>query len=222
MKVYIGPYRSFSTLQSDYETKIDDAIVERDDSISYDMAHKHYTLKNKLILGVYFVCDSGINWFKHKINYIDKRRIHVKIDDYDVWSADHTLAHIIHPTLVKLKEVKHGAPLVQDTDVPLELRNGNKFPDGDSTDEEEAIYFAKWDWVIGEMIFAFEKLGPDQYWEDNFEEGEVTFEKLSDDSDRYTINKDNFKEDVAGKEAVNMRIANGLRLFGVYYQHLWD
>lgn len=222
MKVYMGPYRSYSTLQSDYETKIDDAIVEKDDNISYDMAYKHYTIKNKAIIAIYFACDGVMNWFKDKTNYLDKRRVHVKIDGYDVWSADHTLAHIIYPTLVKLKEVKHGAPLVDDMDVPLELRNGNKYPDENSTDEEEAIYFAKWDWVIDEMIFAFEKLGPDEYWEDSFEEGELTFEKSDKYPGKYSINKDNFKEDVAGKKAVEDRIANGLRLFGVYYRNLWD
>ena len=37
------------------------------------------------------------------------RKIEVHIDDYDVWGADHTLALIIHPVLVKLKEKKQGS-----------------------------------------------------------------------------------------------------------------
>jgi hypothetical protein len=36
------------------------------------------------------------------------QKVKVKIHNYDVWSLDHTLAHIIHPALVKLKDCKQG------------------------------------------------------------------------------------------------------------------
>jgi len=48
---------------------------------------------------------------------------HVKIDRWDTWSMDHTLAHIIITMLKQLKETKHGAPCTDDEDVPEYLRS---------------------------------------------------------------------------------------------------
>jgi hypothetical protein len=47
----------------------------------------------------------------------------IKIDKWDTWSMDHTLSPIILPMLKQLKEVKHGAPNVEDEDVPEHLRS---------------------------------------------------------------------------------------------------
>jgi len=40
------------------------------------------------------------------------RKVQVAIHDYDTWSADHTLSLIILPLLKRLKELKHGSPIV--------------------------------------------------------------------------------------------------------------
>jgi hypothetical protein len=48
---------------------------------------------------------------------------YVKIDTYDTWSMDHTLADIILPMLKQLRETKHGAPQDDDADVPEYLRS---------------------------------------------------------------------------------------------------
>ena len=53
--------------------------------------------------------------------YRTNRKIEIRIDKYDVWGLDHTLALIIHPALVLLKEQKHGDPQVDDEDVPEEV-----------------------------------------------------------------------------------------------------
>jgi len=50
------------------------------------------------------------------------RVIDVHIDEFDTWSMDDTLSHIILPMLKQLKETKHGAPNVDKEDVPSELR----------------------------------------------------------------------------------------------------
>ena len=42
--------------------------------------------------------------------YRKNRAFNIHIDDFDVWSLDHTLACIIHPALIRLKETKHGYP----------------------------------------------------------------------------------------------------------------
>ena len=40
----------------------------------------------------------------------DHRKIDVRIDKFDTWSLDHTLANIILPALLQLKATKHGIP----------------------------------------------------------------------------------------------------------------
>ena len=34
----------------------------------------------------------------------------IRIDPWDTWSMDHTLAEIIHPMLKQLRKTAHGAP----------------------------------------------------------------------------------------------------------------
>ena len=46
----------------------------------------------------------------------------IVIDDYDVWNLDCTLALIIVPALKLLKKKKQGAPVVDNEDVPENLR----------------------------------------------------------------------------------------------------
>ena len=38
------------------------------------------------------------------------RKVSVQIDSFDTWSLDHTLANIIYPALLQLKEQKQGVP----------------------------------------------------------------------------------------------------------------
>jgi hypothetical protein len=139
-----------------------------------------------------------------------KNEIHrVKIDDFDTWNMDVTLAYIIVPLLKRLKEVKQGAPFVENEDVPESLR---------ATEEELRIrieephqdadkhYFERWDYIMDEMIFAFESKLDD--WEDEFE---MVY------GPHHTR-----KYDVVGREKYQDRISNGFRLFGRYYNGLWD
>ena len=39
-----------------------------------------------------------------------QRKISVQIDSYDDWSLDHSLALIIYPALLQLKQNKNGVP----------------------------------------------------------------------------------------------------------------
>jgi hypothetical protein len=142
------------------------------------------------------------------------RKIKVKIDDYDVWSLDNTLAHIIHPALIRLRDVKHGSPTVLDEDVPEHLRADN---------ENDVKVHDRWTWVLNEMIWAFGQELID--WEDQFHAGEhdLQFEELPDGN--YEMKrgpKDTHVFDAEGYRAHNARIQNGFRLFGTYYSGLWD
>ena len=87
--------------------------------------------------------------------YRENRKVDIRIDDWDVWSSDHTLALIIHPVLVKLKEKKHGSPCVDDEDVPERLRDG--VPAKENEWDTDDNHHSRWEYVLDEMIWAFEQ-----------------------------------------------------------------
>lgn len=150
------------------------------------------------------------------------RKIYVHIDRWDTWSMDNTLAHIILPMLKQLNDTKHGAPWVDDEDVPEEFRSTSVPPKENDWDTDDN-HFKRWDWVLAEMIFAFEsKL--DDSWEDQFHTGEFdfAFKKLENGMSEMVRGPNNTsKVDWEGKEAYQKRISNGFRLFGKYYESLW-
>ena len=151
-----------------------------------------------------------------------KRTIKVEIDPWDTWSMDHTLAHIILPMLRQLHASKHGGPFVDDEDVPEELKSTSAPAKENEWDTDEN-HFKRWDWVMDQMIFAFESQFND--WDDQFSSGQHDLqwkqlengmsEMIKGPNDTHTI-------DMAGREAYQKRISNGYRLFGKYYESLWD
>lgn len=98
----------------------------------------------------------------------DDRKIDIHLDPWDTWSLDYTLALIIAPALRQLKDATHGASLVDNEDVPEELHAPEDH--GDDVDEH---HFARWDWVLDEMIWAFERIAADNDWDDAREVDEV-------------------------------------------------
>jgi hypothetical protein len=148
------------------------------------------------------------------LDVIHPRVNYVKIDQWDTWSMDHTLAHIIHPMLIQLQKDKHGAPFTEDKDVPKELRSTSAKPKENEWDTDE-FHFQRWDYILNEMIWAFEqKLKDDdesQFYDHSACEG-LPFEQ--------SLGK--LKVDRKGLKAHQERKAKGFRLFGKYYSHLWD
>lgn len=155
-----------------------------------------------------------------------KRKQQIRIHYHDVWGLDHTLALIIHPALIMLKERQHGGPNTDDEDVPEELRSTNAEPKENEYDLD-SNFFKRWNYILDEMIWAFNEiknegeLPEDEFWLVK-PEG-MRFEKIDDDSGYSRLVYD--VEPVMNKEKVKAyddRIANGLRLFGKYYRALWD
>ena len=97
-------------------------------------------------------------WFNRRT-----QKIKVRIDPWDTWSMDYSLAHIILPMLKQLKENNHGYP---------------------ATLTEKS-----WNDIMDKMIYAFEC-------------------KVLDGDLFDTGNQKKMQE--------------GFRLFGKYYQNLWD
>lgn len=160
--------------------------------------------------------------------YLDRkqRKIKVKIHSYDTWDAGHTLALIILPMLKKLKDVKRGSPYVDDEDVPEHLRSTSApalSQQEKDTGHVDNNHHARWEWVINEMIFAFENKVNDD-WEDKFTTGEIDIKFEKTDKGLYQLvhgPNHTYKVEREAKKAYYARITNGYRLFGKYYDALW-
>ncbi len=162
----------------------------------------------------------------HKIDY-------VKIDRWDTWSMDHTLSYIVLPMLKQLQSEKHGAPFVDDEDVPEELKSTSAPPKENEYDTD-ANHFKRWDYVLNEMIFAFEHKVDDS-WEDAYRSGDIDTiwvpvdakgNEVPKGEHKYYQMKDGPKHtyqcDYDAIQLVHDRMKNGFRLFGKYYEGLWD
>ena len=153
--------------------------------------------------------------------YRKNRAKRIKIEPFDTWSMDHTLAHIVLPMLAQLKRTKHGAPIVDNADVPKELRMSKKdriqFANNGSTDDK---FFKRWDWVLDEMIWAFNQKCRDNWDDDYYEYREMGLEESKDPDSLFGIKL--VWEDPEGRMAHQERMTNGFKLFGKYYENLWD
>ena len=117
----------------------------------------------KVNIGTYPTHRFYHTWLYKLFGYSPQQSIKVKIDKWDTWSMDHTLAHIVLPMLVQLKATNYGYP-------------------GNLTE-------AKWNIIMDKMIYAFEH--------------KVRDDDMIDTGDQ-------------------KRMQEGFRLFGKYYQNLWD
>ena len=166
---------------------------------------RHNTLLYKLLL-----------W----IDSFKRRKIQVRIDRYDTWSMDHTLAYIIVPMLEQLKETKHGAPFVDDKDVPKELKSTSAPPKENEWDTDEN-HFKRWDYVLDEMIWSFKQKVTD-HWESQYYTDTGETKMVKEEDGNYRMVESGIDIDRKGLEAHQKRMSNGFRLFGKYYENLWN
>ena len=118
---------------------------------------------------------------------------HVDIDDHDIWNLDYTLACIIHPALVRLKESQHGYPeLWEDGMCYHEYYTRQLHFDFIDEDVETKYLWQKWQDILDDMIYAMEI---------------IATEKI------YDIDLDTYD---------NERVDRGLELFGKHFCSLWD
>ena len=164
---------------------------------------------NKVLYPLMYAVSKIWSFFDRKIDY-------VKIDRWDTWSMDSTLSIIILPMLKQLQRDKHGYPMIGDEDVPEYLQSHMAQPKEYEWDADD-LAEKRWDWILNEMIFAFEHLVDDS-WEEEFWTGEHG----KGDSFEEMLNTSTRKWDKEGQQVIETRINNGLKLFGKYYRHLWD
>ena len=223
MKIYKSKYRNHWV--SPYTILKAVCFWEKDDAVFYNHedkpGHKYDRWVNRLE-------PFSKAWMKF-LDFVHPQINYVKIDRYDTWSMDHTLADIVLPMLKQLKDSKHGAPYVDDLDVPEELRSTSAPAKANEWDTDDN-HFKRWDWVLAEMIFAFE-CKVDDSWQEAFSSGEFDQKTVACEWDANGKAKmykwedgpnHTYTCDFEGMKVVEERIQNGFRLFGRYYQNLWD
>lgn len=172
-----------------------------------------------------------------------QRKIKVRIDRHDTWSMDTTLGYIILPMLKQLKATKHGSPWVDDEDVPhlvkkkpVKGKKSNSKVRAIDTNEEDQHneVHVRWEWVLDEMIWAFEQVidednGSSNYYvpyKDGEEVDRSCFYNSSTGEKVYLLTEEESRSlgryDRRLHLAYQNRINRGLALFGKYYQSLWD
>ena len=137
----------------------------------------------------------------------------IEIHNYDVWSLDYTLALVILPALRLLKAQKQGVPTVDDSDLPENLQG----PDADIE--------SRWNWIMDEMIFAFEMALSDDYGTDQFNSGEIDFHTVEREDGLFELvagENHTFEVDTVAEKAHMDRVQRGHMFFGKYYMSLWD
>lgn len=216
MKVYIGPYTRWI---GPYQI----ADLLQYIGVSEDRCHAigHWLAER----------DGEATWLAKLCSWIEskkKRNIKIQIDKYDTWSMDSTLALIVLPMLKQLKAEKHGAPGTMPAFEQTSNSDQYCFPFyADCDSEAWSAGHDQWDAIMDEMIWTFEQLQPDYDWEDQYwiVHPEIDFADRPEDDGKVAIPvrwKVKGECDWVGRQRHQERIDEGLRLFGQYYQSLWD
>ena len=137
------------------------------------------------------IVEKVLGWLFKLLNKRN-RKVSIRIDPYDIWNADQTIAMVVVPVLKQLRNSPYAGCHIYVDDVPERLR-----PQVDNDSAEDPTYLDRWHWVLDEMIWTFEIYAS----EDTF--------------DGVDMNDD------ASCSEHSARLANGLRLFAKYYGGLW-
>lgn len=141
MKIYLNKYRRHWL--SPY-TILEKVLFWVDQDQIYDL---HKTKKQpKWIKKLINILEIPCGWLMKFLDVVHPKIDYVKIDPWDTWSLDHSLAQIILPALKQLRATKHGVP-----GEFVHTKDGSK-----------EIPFAraerKWNAVLDHMIWSFEQI----------------------------------------------------------------
>ena len=206
MKLYIGPYIYFLGPYQIAE-KILFWKDKYTDNVVYD-------------LGKWLATNSKgePSYLTRFCEYIYTRRertVKIKIHDYDSFNADQTLSVIALPLLKQLKKQKQGAPFVDDSDVPEEIRSTSAKPKENEWDTDE-FHFQRWDYVLDCILWSLEQhTNPDS--EEKFYDHSAVNEE-----DDFMDQVKAIKVDNEGLAEHNARKQKGFELLGKYWQAMWS
>jgi hypothetical protein len=237
MKIYISKYRNHWISPYTILEKV--CFWEKDRDSFYNLEEHPNHKYQKWVDRLNPIC-VGLQKF---LDFVHPRIEYIKIDKHDTWNMDSTLAPIILPMLKQLKETNHGSGIVDLEDVPEHMRT----TETEEWDYQQCFDFYhesdlhgfnkngynthdRWNWVLDEMIWAFEQICDDDNdkqfhsgvhdmksvpceWDENGKPTLYTFEEGPNHTAKF---------DIEGYRKHYDRINNGTRLFGKYYRNLWD
>jgi hypothetical protein len=214
VKVVIGPYRSWI---GPYQIAEALCFWVKDTKDEFGIRAKPEWVHN---FGTWLAenKDGSDSWLTKACQWIDKkkkRQVYVRIDKFDTWGMDHTLALIVLPMLYQLKATKQGSPQVDDFDCPQSLWSTHAKPRENEWDTDE-FWHQRWEYVLGEMIWAFEQYQKDDDTNEFYDHSKV---------DNNAPLETQVHQIEVDREALNHhehRKRQALKLFGKYYQALWD
>jgi len=238
MKVKINNYRSYFGPYQLAQLLMFWVKKEKDEYGYEHIADKVYKFGDWLAHGrTYSENDDVFNedktsktWLYRFLLWIDrkkKRKIFVRIDPWDTWSADNTLAHIILPLLKEMKKTKRGSPFVRDEDVPEYLRSTavkkltQKEKETGHVDENHHL---RWEYVLDHMIWSFEQILREDR-EEQFTTGDYDFVFAKKENNLMELQhgpKHTAKTDWEAQKEYEERIQTGINLFAKYYFALWS
>lgn len=209
MRVFIGKYKNFF---GPYQ--IAEKILFWKDKYEDNSVHE---------FGKFLSDVPGLHRFCEFVQSLKSRSVSVKLHDYDTWSAFSTMSYIILPMLKQLKDQKCGTPWTKHSDGPWYYR----FTPHDEYhyDDEGSYNHERWEWIMDEMIWAFEQLVNDD-WEDRYTliPAEIDWSDHPEDDGETAIPlrwKVQGSYDMEGLKSHQNKINRGLILFGTYFQNLW-
>lgn len=244
-KNYFGPYQLAEKILFWMDKNEDDHVFKFGEFLAG--GKRRIKIKNEDGSHRYEKQDNDSLLYKFLL-WIDSKKkptIKIRIDPYDTWSMDSTLGLIVLPMLKQLRDTKQGSAMVDLEDVPEELRvvryeDWNeqlqfKFEDDAQYQTESWNMTEKrWNYVLDEMIFAFEHLNDDS-WEETFRSGTIDHTWIPVNSKGDVVSEDDAKLfqmgkgpnhtyecDYEGMNKIYKRMDNGFRLFGKYYRNLWS
>lgn len=233
MKAKIGKYPHWFTA-----SRLEDRYLEwRHKKPVWEIDDREHTRLDKIVAKLLDGWQTVLHYTVNQIQQRRKRTVRVHVDDWDVWDANTTLAHIILPVLEQLRETKQGAPFVDKEDVPEELHDKKLTEKQKEQGELGENHFKRWDYVLDAMIWSFHEVVNDTPGEEKFFTGEsdivwtrvdVHGNEVDEDYDGqsyYRMDRgpnDTREIDFKGLDAYDKRIDYGLRMFGKYFRALWD
>tara|TARA_Y100001973_G_scaffold100519_1_gene161797 strand:- start:290 stop:757 length:468 start_codon:yes stop_codon:yes gene_type:complete len=149
----------------------------------------------------------------------NKTLLKVDFTEDDLWDADAALAKIIIPVLQELKKQEYFSLNVDLEDIPENLQW-----DLDEEDEPMVSFQEKSEYIIDEMIFAFDYvIDPDKY-NDQHVTGVSDIRLEEQDDGLFLMTEGPNHTEVMDLDAIRAnedRCARGLSFFGKYYRNLW-
>lgn len=221
MLVRIGPYNNYCSFFKGFITKAELRYYDTKSPRMKKIADSDLLYDIALNLDHFIDIIWYDRWYYNLFRGTGVEKI--RIDNYDTWNMDTTLAKIILPCLKQLKATKHGAPDVDDKYVPDELKRVNAPPTENDWDTDDN-YFKRWDYVLDEMIWAFDHI-VDTSWEDALHTGVRDVYSEQREDGLYEMKRGpnhTHKFDIDTYHKIHKRIQNGTMLFGFYYSSLWD